>query len=137
MNCLTMLTIALLVSGLVPGKDAFSAETNPCAEDIAKFCADLKPGGAAVIGCLEKHESGLSDACRAHEAKMHGKRAEKKELVKELIDFHQACRGDISRLCSDVKQESEQMINCLNQHEKDLSLPCVEMMKSMKTNKEQ
>jgi hypothetical protein len=32
---------------------------------VAKFCADVKPGGHRVAACLRDHASELSQACQA------------------------------------------------------------------------
>jgi hypothetical protein len=37
----------------------------PCADDVAKFCKDVNPGGGAIIKCLKEHEAELSDECKA------------------------------------------------------------------------
>lgn len=36
-----------------------------CKADVAKFCADVPPGGGRIKACLEAHASALSDPCRA------------------------------------------------------------------------
>ncbi len=35
-----------------------------CRDDVAKFCNDLKPGGAGIATCLKEHASELSMPCR-------------------------------------------------------------------------
>ncbi len=35
-----------------------------CAPDIARFCADVVPGGGRLIRCLEPHAGELTPACR-------------------------------------------------------------------------
>ena len=41
------------------------AAREACQPDVAKFCADVKPGGGRIMACLKEHASELSDACRA------------------------------------------------------------------------
>jgi hypothetical protein len=36
-----------------------------CADDVQKFCEQVKPGGGRVIQCLKQNEKGLSPECRA------------------------------------------------------------------------
>ena len=43
----------------------FQAAREACQPDVAKFCADVKPGGHRVAACLREHASELSQACQA------------------------------------------------------------------------
>jgi hypothetical protein len=43
----------------------FEAAKEACQPDVAKFCADVKPGGRRVAACLRDHASELSQACQA------------------------------------------------------------------------
>lgn len=43
----------------------FEAAKEACQPDVAKFCADVKPGGPRVAACLRDHASELSEACQA------------------------------------------------------------------------
>jgi hypothetical protein len=65
---LATLAAGLLNAGLMIGTHAFAAGSNPCSEEIATFCKNAA-GWPAILGCLEEHESELSDACRSYEAK--------------------------------------------------------------------
>ncbi len=37
-----------------------------CGQDIAKYCADVKPGGGRLIKCLSPHIDELTPVCREH-----------------------------------------------------------------------
>jgi hypothetical protein len=43
----------------------FQAAREACQPDVAKFCADVKPGGHRIGACLREHASELSEACQA------------------------------------------------------------------------
>jgi hypothetical protein len=43
----------------------FEAAKEACQPDVAKFCADVQPGGHRVAACLRGHASELSQACQA------------------------------------------------------------------------
>ena len=45
-----------------------------CAEDVAKFCKDVKPGKGNIASCLKEHEKEVSQACKDHKAKAGEKR---------------------------------------------------------------
>ncbi len=68
--------------------------------------------------CLKEHSSELSPACKDNIAKA-------KEKVK---DFKQACKDDAKNLCKGVKQGGGRIVQCLKQHEGELSPACKEQM---------
>lgn len=47
-----------------------------CAEDVQKFCKDVKPGEGRIAACLKEHEKEISKACseRKSAAKARGER---------------------------------------------------------------
>jgi len=45
---------------------------NPCKEDKAKFCKDVKASGGKVGTCLRQHMNELSDECKARLNKPKG-----------------------------------------------------------------
>src|SRR6266849_2014838 len=69
------------------------AQEGPCAADVKKFCKDVQPGGGRIIQCMKQHDAELSQACKDHG-----------QVVKaELEKAHEACKGDVEKLCKDVK----------------------------------
>jgi hypothetical protein len=87
---------------------------NPCAEDVAKFCKDVKPGGGRLANCLKAHESELSPACKTShdQAKARAK------------GVHEACADDVQKLCKDVKPGEGRIIGCLKDNSDRLSNEC-------------
>ncbi len=47
------------------GRQHLRAVEQACQGDVAKFCADVKPGAGRLGACLRAHESELSEACKA------------------------------------------------------------------------
>jgi hypothetical protein len=129
---LSTLIAGLLCLGLIWGNNATAAEKNPCSEDIAKFCKDVKPDGRAIMDCLEKHENELSDACRDYEARLEGKRAEAMEQVRQYKAFLQACEDDVAKFCREANPANAGIEKCLNEHQKELSTPCSQVLKTVK-----
>jgi hypothetical protein len=109
----------LFVSAIVIAPALASAGGWPCRDDAKKLCPKVSPAGGAVLGCLQQHESELSDACRE-------KMSEMKEHVREARD---ACGEDAKKLCPDVKAGGGAIARCLSQHESELSDGCKAMMK--------
>jgi hypothetical protein len=119
------------------GCDAFAADQNPCSEDIAKFCKDVKPGWGATMDCLERHESQLSDACKDYEAKMEKPRMESREVAGQQMRVRQACRDDVAKFCNDVTSGSVGIATCLKEHANELSMPCRDAMKAARGGEEE
>jgi hypothetical protein len=94
----------------------------PCAEDMAKFCKDVQPGGGRILNCMKEHENDLSSACKQHIADM-------KERFKEA---KQECQDDVMKFCPDVRPGGGRMLKCLKEHENDLSPDCKKRMESRK-----
>jgi hypothetical protein len=128
---------ALLAVALIFGFDASAADQNPCSEDIAKFCKDVKPGQRAIMECLEQHESQLSDACKDYEAKMERPRAESREVVMQQMRVRQACRDDVAKFCNDLKPGSGGIAMCLKEHASELSLPCKDAVEAARGGEEE
>jgi hypothetical protein len=100
---------------------AASAEetARPCKDDAAKLCQGVKPGGGAVVRCLKEHSSELSPACKKNIAKAKKKAREVKE----------ACKDDAQRLCEGIKPGGGKIMQCLKQHDDELTAECKEQMK--------
>ncbi len=129
--------IALAFVGLIFNADASAADKNknPCSEDIAKFCKDAKSDSRSILQCLQEHENELSDACKAHKAKMGSKKLETREEIRATGRFRQACKEDIIKLCKDANPAGGGIIKCLKEHEKELSGPCGESLKAVMREK--
>ena len=117
---LALTSLLLLSIGFV-SVPATAAESSkrPCAEDMKKFCGDVKPGKGAKYSCMKQHEADLSPACKAHQEEMKAK-AQK---------FHEACKGDVEKFCKDMKPGGGRMLTCLKHHKADVSEACRDQMK--------
>ena len=114
--------ILSLVSLPLVGTEALGADAKPCADDIAKLCKDVQPGGGRIAKCLKEHEGELSGACRGHQA----------EVRKQVKEAFQACQDDVSQWCTDVKPGGGRIVACLKGHEAELSAECREKLSQRK-----
>jgi hypothetical protein len=105
--CPAILVAGLLCLGLMFGTNASAADKNPCSEDIAKFCKDVKPDIRSIMDCLEEHENKLSDACKDFEATMGGSRVESREK-----------QGNTKRSFRPVEATSPNSVRMLGQERK-------------------
>jgi len=106
--------VSLFCVVLYSGSRAYAEESLLCADDIAKFCKEIKPGGGRILNCLKAHEAELSAACQ-------GKISELQGIIK---DCEQACAGDIAQFCKDVQPGEGRIVKCLRERDKELSPSC-------------
>jgi hypothetical protein len=109
-------TALVALAATTAGAGAADVRTGagPCAEDIAKFCKDVQPGGGRIVACMKRNEASLSPACRQHIAQV-------KERAQEA---RAACHDDVLRFCGDVEPGQGRIVACLKQHEQDLTSDC-------------
>lgn len=97
---------------------AAAARQNPCAEDEAKLCKGVHAGEGRIAQCLKQQAQELSPACREFAV----------EVKEKIHDFASACKEDTTRLCQGVKPGGGRLLQCLKQHETELSAACREKM---------
>ena len=125
---------AIVITGLIClammlGADAYAVDKNPCSEDIAKFCKNIKFGTPAMMDCLESNEDQLSAACKEYETTLGGKRVEKREQIRIQVEMRQACRGDVAKFCKDADPRQGGIAKCLKEHTNEISATCREKMR--------
>jgi hypothetical protein len=107
--------IFILLSGfLYSSFPAYAEEPLICADDIEKYCKEIKPGGGRLLNCLKSHETELSVSCK-------GKIEELRGIIKEC---EQACSGDIAQFCKEIQPGGGRILRCLKEREKELSPSC-------------
>jgi hypothetical protein len=97
---------------------AFAKNANPCAEDTAKLCPGVKPGEGRLVRCIKEHANELSPACREAMA----------ESKQKVQDFSRACKESARKLCEGTKPGGGRILQCLKQHEAELTPECKEKM---------
>jgi hypothetical protein len=93
------------------------AQPRPCEEDAKKLCPDAKPGSGAIRKCLEEHRDQLSEACRQRISQSRGRR-------QGYPPRFQGCEADLDKYCKETPPGGGRLLNCLREHEKDLSEEC-------------
>jgi hypothetical protein len=108
-----MIAVVALLTGLALAAWAEQGP-GPCKDDAAKFCKDVQPGEGRIMQCMKEHENELSPACKERIV----------EMKKGAQEVREACQDDAMKLCQDVKPGGGRIINCLREHEKELSPEC-------------
>lgn len=115
--------LKFLVFGVVlVGGLSFARAEGPCAADRAKFCGDVKMGEGAMMKCMHSHKDELSAGCKEHWTSMKS----------EMKEAHEACHGDVEKLCGDVKRGKGRIVKCLREHKDQLSDGCKAEFEKMK-----
>jgi hypothetical protein len=114
--------VGVLLAGalLLPGTASAERGQGPCAEDVKKFCAGVKPRGGGIANCLGEHEADLSSACRDQISK-------RKEAA---ANFKEACGEDVQKLCASAQRG--RALKCLDGKFDSLSPACQESVAAMK-----
>ena len=118
-------TVAMLILLLCffQTKPAFGDEARPCAEEIATFCKDIRPGGGRIIGCLKDHEGDLTPVCKD----------KLQQVLKRLEEAKQICAGDIEKFCKGVKEGEGRIARCLAEHTSELTPGCEKQVEWVKS----
>jgi hypothetical protein len=98
--------------------DVYAQVGGPCAEDLAKFCKDVQPGGGRIAKCLKEHEKELSATCPQDIA----------EVQKRWKEANQACHDDVLKFCKEVKPGQRRIARCLKGHQNEISPECQEKL---------
>ena len=96
----------------------------PCADDITKFCKDVKPGGGRIIACLNEHQKDLSASCKDKIAEYR----KNSQNSMNGTNMKKVCQGDVTQFCKDVKPGGGRIIECLKEHSAELSRECKESL---------
>jgi Cysteine rich repeat len=110
--------VSLFCVSLYCNSHSYAEESLICADDIAKFCKEIKPGGGRILNCLKAHGAELTVPCRAKISELQG----------IIQDCEQACAGDIAQFCKDVQPGGGRIIKCLRERDKELSSSCKEKL---------
>ena len=116
MTKIIALTVALFCLSICVGISVYAADTRPCADDVSKFCKDVKPGGGRIANCLKEHEKDLSPACKTRT----------NEMMMRAKEVHKACADDIDIFCKDAQPDKGNIAVCLREHKSELSPECKE-----------
>lgn len=109
--------LALLASLTLCVQPAFAQakkRDRVCAEDVKKFCSDVKPGGGRMYQCMTKHNAELSPPCRDGIAQAKAR----------YDEFVNACKGDAAKYCKGVPPGSGRILSCLKGQEANLAPDC-------------
>ena len=98
-------------------KKVLSEFGKSCQRDMEQLCAGLLPGGGRIIQCLDEHQLELSSACRGEVSWIIEARA-------KVTNVERACKADVQRICGGSSHEAGPLLECLQNHQAELSADC-------------
>ncbi len=103
-----------------------NADVKGCDADIEQYCSGLPRNSQKVFMCMMAYEDSLSESCRLGivEAAMSIR------MGAAAIDYSvRACEEDADKHCLDVQPGEGRLVNCIKEHEAEVSEACVTALK--------
>jgi hypothetical protein len=94
----------------------FREGAQSCEADVERLCPGTKPGPERR-SCMQQHKDKVSPECREFFGQVMERRGEARDAMR-------ACHGDVQKLCKDVKPGEGRILECLKQHQAELSQGC-------------
>jgi hypothetical protein len=91
-----------------------------CRADLQKFCGKVQPGEGRVARCIQENEKSFSPACKT---------ALEQHRADNAVAKGNTCRSDLEKFCKGVQAGEGRIMNCMREHEKELSEGCRTMLK--------
>jgi hypothetical protein len=110
----------------MPEEMVISVSVSGCDEDAKKYCDGIDPNSNKIMLCLTAYEDKLSAQCKRNiiEAAMAMK------MGAAAIQYSaRECEADADKHCLDVKPGQGRLVNCIKQHETEVSKACLTALK--------
>jgi hypothetical protein len=97
-----------------------------CQADVDKLCSDVTPGEGRIGACLNSKEDQLSADCKT--AWVDAKTRISQKMDQAQVNFRKNCGPDVQKFCANVPAGRGRLLDCLGDHETDLSGSCTMFM---------
>lgn len=116
--------ILILASAFLMPLAAFSQENaGSCRADVERFCPQAQGNPKAATDCLLDHQKDISDACY-DKLKQQMSRGDGEAAPRN----GGACKRDAESLCQGIQPGGGRIVNCLLDHQNELSDACYDQM---------
>jgi len=97
----------------------------PCRADADKYCRQSQGDAKAAMDCLLDHQQDISDSCYDNlKQRLSGQPGGSSDAGQG----RKACKQDVEALCKGIQAGGGRIVNCLKDHQKDLSDACYEQL---------
>ena len=112
---------ALIMLALTPITSNAQDVLSACANDVTKYCSQVKLGHGRLLACLYAHEDKISDACDLVIAEP----ADQLDwFFSEIRAAIEKCAPDIEKHCARVEAGKGRIYACLKQKHGELGSEC-------------
>lgn len=117
MRRVSICTLAgLLFAVALPAAGLADELSEACQADAQQYWSSIQPGNWHLLKCLRQNKAQLSSPCQA--------------ALETAMQQMRVCRSDARQLCPGA-QFGGAMVQCLEQHQSDLSPDCASHLASM------
>lgn len=126
--------VVLALACLTPLTASAQEGRGPCRADVERLCAESQGDPKATTECLLDHQNDIADACYDKLKQQLSRARDDDRGPGSASDGPRggggarACKQDVETLCQDVKPGGGRIVDCLLDHQKDLSDACYEQM---------
>jgi hypothetical protein len=99
-----------------------------CAQELATYCKDVTPGEGRVLACLFAHQDKLGGPC---EYALYDAAVRLERAVNALSFVAGECQADLETHCRGIKAGEGRLLECLQQHDAQVSQRCKEARKQV------
>lgn len=117
--------IPVLLLCLFPLLSQAQEANGPCRADADQYCRQSQGDQKAATDCLLDHQQDISDACYEN---LKQRLAGKGNGNSEGGAGRKACKQDVEALCKGIQPGGGRIVNCLKEHQKDLSDACYDQL---------
>ena len=100
-----------------------------CRAELQKLCEGIQPGGGRLRKCVQENEGKLSPTCQRQVQERASRMQEGRQ------QFRAACDPDIKQFCANVQPGGGRVIRCLQDHSKEVSPPCHQVLEKREPRK--
>jgi hypothetical protein len=97
----------------------------PCRADAEKYCRQSQGDQKAAMDCLLDHQQDISDACYD---KLKQRLSKQSGGNPDGGPARKACKQDAEAFCKGIQPGGGRIVNCLKDHQKELSDACYEQL---------
>jgi cysteine rich repeat protein len=105
-----------LSSGCKANIAHFREGAQACQADVERLCPGIK-AGPERHACMQQHKDQVSPECREFFSEAMERRGEMQDAMRD-------CQGDAQKFCKGVKPGEGRVLDCLKQHQGELSQAC-------------
>ena len=103
-----------------------NADVKGCDADIEQYCPGLPRNSQKAFMCMMAYEDSLSESCKLGIAEA----AMSIQMGAAAIDYSvRACEEDADKHCLNVAPGEGRLVNCIKEHEAEVSMECVTALK--------